>query len=126
MADAVFAGSWRIVWMSDWDQDYVDMEVPGHITFDKGSTGSFQFGLVQGQMDCRVDKQRERRIEFTWHGFDEGDEMTDRGHAEIKNGDLQGQPQGIRPRATALAGAPCNAWCLDGASDRGGPVVVSG
>lgn len=22
----------RIVWMSNWDQDYVDMEVPGHIT----------------------------------------------------------------------------------------------
>lgn len=91
MADAIFAGPWRIVWMSGWDQDYVDMEVPGHITFDKGSAGSFQFGLVQGQMDCRVDKQREQRIEFTWHGFDEGDELTGRGHAEIVDGDLQGR-----------------------------------
>lgn len=90
MADAVFAGPWRIVWMSGWDQDYVDMEVPGHITFDKGSAGNFQFGLVQGQMDCRSDKQQERRIEFTWHGFDEGDELTGRGHAAIVDSELQG------------------------------------
>lgn len=66
------------------------MEVPGHITFTKGSSGSFQFGLVQGQMDCCVDQQRDQHIEFTWHGFDEGDELTGRGYAEIVNGDLQG------------------------------------
>ena len=45
-----FTGPWRIVWMSGWDQDYVDMDVPGHITFETARSGSFQFGLVQGQM----------------------------------------------------------------------------
>ena len=49
-----FSGPWRIVWMAGWDQDYVDMEVPAHITFGSGRSGSFQFGLVQAQMDCRA------------------------------------------------------------------------
>lgn len=85
-----FASPWRIVWMSDWDQDCVDMEVPGHITFGTGRSGSFQFGMVQGQMDCQIDKRQDQRIEFTWHGFDEGDELTGRGHAEIVDCELQG------------------------------------
>lgn len=86
-----FTGPWRIVWMSNWDQDYVDVEVPGHITFKSGRSGSFQFGPVQGHMDCRSDVQHAQRIEFTWDGFDENDEMTGRGHAEIVEGELRGQ-----------------------------------
>jgi hypothetical protein len=62
-------GPWRIVWMSGWDQDYVDMEVPGHITFETAQSGSFQLGLVQGRMDCRIDRRQDRRIEFTWQGL---------------------------------------------------------
>ena len=85
-----FSGSWRIVWMSGWDQNYVDIEVPGHIIFSADRSGSFQFGLVQAQMDCKIDKRQGQRIEFTWHGFDEGDELTGRGHAEIVDGELHG------------------------------------
>lgn len=84
-----FSGSWRIVWMSGWDQDYVDMEVPGHFTFGASRSGDFQFGLVQAQMDCRI-RSKSPRIEFTWHGFDEGDELTGRGHADIVDGELRG------------------------------------
>ncbi len=84
-----FAGPWRIVWMSGWDQDYVDMEVPGHITFEIGHSGSFQFGLVQGQIDYRIDRRHDH-IEFTWDGFDEGDELAGRGDAEIVDGELHG------------------------------------
>jgi hypothetical protein len=84
------AGPWRIVWMSEWDQDYVDMDVPGHVTFGDRGSGSFQFGMVQGQMDCKPAGPSSQRIEFTWHGFDEGDELTGRGHAEIVDGELQG------------------------------------
>lgn len=82
-----FTGTWRIVWMSAWDQDYVDMEVPGHVTFETARSGHFQFGLVQGQMDCR---RRGRRVDFTWEGADEGDEMSGRGIAEIVDGELHG------------------------------------
>jgi hypothetical protein len=41
MKQNLFAGLWRIVWMSDWDQDYVNMEVPGHITFGKDLIGNW-------------------------------------------------------------------------------------
>lgn len=85
-----FTGPWRIVWMSGWDQDYVDMEVPGHITFETGRSGGFQFGLVQARMDCRIDGRHDQRIAFTWDGFDEGDELAGRGHAEIVDGELHG------------------------------------
>jgi len=82
-----FIGTWRIVWMEGWDQDYVDMEIPGYISFEKNNIGYFQFGLVQGQMDYRVNANR---VEFTWSGFDEGDEMSGRGYAEIENHELRG------------------------------------
>jgi hypothetical protein len=85
-----FISPWRIVWMRDWDQDYVDKDVPGHVTFGPGKSGSIQFGMVQGQMDCKVDGRQSRRIDFTWHGFDEGDELTGRGYAEIVDGELRG------------------------------------
>jgi hypothetical protein len=87
LANTSFIGTWRIAWMSGWDMDYVDMEVPGHVTFESRGTGSFQFGLVQGQLDCRV---KGRRVEFTWSGFDEGDELSGRGYAEIVDGELRG------------------------------------
>lgn len=84
-----FAGNWRIVWMSSWDQDYMDMDGPAHITFGPGRAGSFQFGMAQGQMDCKPAAQR-AHVDFTWHGFDEGTEHMGRGHARIVGGKLQG------------------------------------
>ena len=74
--------------MSGWDHDYVDMERPGHFTFTTARRGSFQFGLVQAEMDFRIGAHK--RIEFTWNGFDEGDELNGRGHAEIVDGELRG------------------------------------
>jgi hypothetical protein len=38
-------------------------------------------------MNCDVAIQC---IEFTWQGFDEGDEVSGRGHASIGNGELHG------------------------------------
>lgn len=75
--------------MSNWDQDYVDMDGPGHFTFGPGRVGSFQFGMVQGQMDCKLAAQQ-AHVDFTWHGFDEGTEHTGRGHARIVGRELQG------------------------------------
>lgn len=63
MLKSPFVGAWRIAWMSGWDQDYVDMEAPGRFTFKTSKSGSFQFGLIQAEMDCRI--ARQQRIEFT-------------------------------------------------------------
>jgi hypothetical protein len=87
MANNPFLATWRIVWMAGWDQDYVDMEVPGHFTFEKDGLGNFQFGLVQGQMDCRIDGDR---VDFTWDGCDECDDTSGRGCAEIVRNELHG------------------------------------
>jgi len=90
MTTSIFNGTWRITWMSAWDQDYMDLEGLGHITFSSGRSGSLRFGAMQAQMDCRAGPQTTQRIEFTWHGFDEGDEISGRGHADIVNDELRG------------------------------------
>ncbi|MFZ4629418.1 MAG: hypothetical protein ACOYNR_13905 [Blastocatellia bacterium] len=48
-----FAGKWHIVEMEVWDQDYVEMEVPGFIRIGSDGTGRFQFGLVSRDSEPR-------------------------------------------------------------------------
>ena len=55
-----FKGAWRIVWMSGWDQDYVDKDVPGHFTFGQGEAVNFQFGMVQGRWIARPTEKAPR------------------------------------------------------------------
>jgi hypothetical protein len=45
-AEKVVLGDWRITGTEVWDADYLDMEVPAHITLRADLTGQFQFGLV--------------------------------------------------------------------------------
>lgn len=64
---AAFIGKWRITEMEAWDQEFVDMEVAGHFTFARKDLGSFQFGLVQGEIDWRIEPaDRERRTARTY------------------------------------------------------------
>ncbi len=51
--ESSFLERWRITDMEMWGQDYMDMEVKAFIEFEPGDIGHFQFGLVQGYMDCR-------------------------------------------------------------------------
>jgi hypothetical protein len=82
-----FTGKWRIVWMQQWDQDYVDEEAPGHFTFAAHGMGSFRFGCVQGGMDVR---HRGDRADFSWCGMSEMTEVSGRGHAELKGDEMVG------------------------------------
>jgi hypothetical protein len=87
-----FTGKWRIAEMEVWDQDYVDMEVPGYIRIGSDGTGQFQFGLVSGDIDGRVEQfGSTQRFEFSWSGQDENDPACGRGWAVIKNGELNGR-----------------------------------
>ena len=87
-----FVGTWSIVEMEAWDQDYVNMEVQGHFTFKKNGTGHFQFGLVQGEMDCSAEIiDGKSRIEFSWEGQDELDPASGRGWAVIEKAELRGR-----------------------------------
>jgi hypothetical protein len=87
-----FTGKWRIVEMEAWDQDYVDMEVPGFISIDSAGTGQFQFGLVSGDIDGRVEPcDNAPSFDFSWSGQEVYDPFCGRGWAIIENGELNGR-----------------------------------
>jgi hypothetical protein len=88
----LFSGKWRIVEMEAWNLDYVDMKVPGYFRFGSDGTGQFQFGLVFGDMDGRVEQcGNAPRFEFSWSGQDENDPVCGRGWAVIENGEMNGR-----------------------------------
>ena len=75
-----FIGKWRIISMGNWDQDYVNIEEPGYIGFDKKDSGKLHFGLITAEIDYRiVDDSNEDKIEFTFAGVDEFDNICGRG-----------------------------------------------
>ena len=89
----LFEGRWRITWMDQWDQDYVDEEVEGFIEFEPKGLGSFQFGYVQGQADCRTSSRDGKpSVEFSWEGGDgaDGTPLTGRGWAVLAADELSG------------------------------------
>jgi hypothetical protein len=87
-----FAGKWRIAEMEVWDQDYVDMEVPGFIRIDSDGTGQLRFGLVSGEIDGRVEQcGNTPRFEFSWSGQEENDPACGRGWVIIEEGELRGR-----------------------------------
>lgn len=87
-----YVGKWRIIEMELWDQDFIDMETEGYFLFEKEEIGIFQFGLVRGTIDYRIKKNGEvERLEFTWEGQDENDEVMGRGWVVLKNDHLEGR-----------------------------------
>jgi hypothetical protein len=86
-------GRWRIVSMSTWDEDYLNAEVQAFIEFDAKDGGEFQFGYVQGTMDCRLTTRGEEpAVKWTWDGGDgaNGTPLTGRGWAVRQGEELHG------------------------------------
>lgn len=77
-----FVGYWRITWMEEWDQEFVDLIEPGHFHFDEDGLGFFMFGAVEGQVDYRLSDD-EQRVEFSWSGNDDGDIKSGRGWFQL-------------------------------------------
>ena len=78
--------------MDLWDQEAIDLLVPGFIEFGDDGTGEFGFIAVRGWMDCHPGERGGRAsVEFSWQGDDEGDEVSGRGWAVLADdGSLQG------------------------------------
>jgi hypothetical protein len=77
-------GRWRIVAMSNWDRDAIDLVEPGFIEFTRDGTGQFGFVAVNGWLDCHpVGRDGKPGVEFTWEGADEGDQVSGRGWAVL-------------------------------------------
>ena len=80
-------GRWRIVEADLWDRDYLDLVEPANITFGQNGRGEFAFGVVNATMELEYAK---RIVFFTWTGFDEGDEISGSGSAELDgNGTIE-------------------------------------
>src|SRR4051794_37192829 len=89
-SDSPFLGRWHIVSMSTWDKDYCNEEVQAYLEFDAKGSGSFQFGYVQGNLDCQLTTRcEEPAVEWTWDGSDgaDGTHMTGRGWAVLQGGE---------------------------------------
>lgn len=77
------SGRWRIVEMSEYERDAIDLVEPGFIEF-TGRTGQFGFIAVHGWLDCRpIERAGQTGVEFTWEGVDEGDQVSGRGWASL-------------------------------------------
>jgi len=86
-----FAGYWRIFSMSAWDDDYLDADGQAFIDFNDKGSGSFCFGYVHGEMDCRLTtRDGEPAVEWTWDGNDEMDPAQGRGWAVVNGDELHG------------------------------------
>lgn len=82
-------GRWRIVETNLWDKDYLDMLGPAHITFQANGRGEFAFGCVNATFDC---DHTARSVSFSWTGFDENDEVSGDGSADLDDdGTLEGE-----------------------------------
>jgi uncharacterized protein YndB with AHSA1/START domain len=83
-----YTGDWRIDEMELWEADYLNTEVEAFISIDERSDGQFQFGLVSGHMDGEViQRKTETRLEFTWEGNDECDEVAGSGWLQLRDDD---------------------------------------
>jgi hypothetical protein len=83
-------GRWRITWMEQWDQSFVDAEVEGFVRFDDDGSGEFQFGYVHGYLTYQVTEHNDRpAVVFTFEGNDEMDPCSGRGWA-LRKGDRIG------------------------------------
>ncbi|MBK1717814.1 hypothetical protein [Thiocystis violacea] len=81
-------GKWKITEMEQWDLHFIDEQGPGYFEFDANNHGSFMFGYVQGDMDFKESKgEKNPRIEYSWMGQDEMDEVGGRGDFEVISDD---------------------------------------
>ncbi len=73
--------------MELWDQDYVDMMGPGHVTIDDKGNGEFGFGVVNGYFRT---ESEQACIDSEWQGNDEMDEASGEIYASFEEGELRG------------------------------------
>jgi hypothetical protein len=75
-------GRWRIVEADLWDGDYLDLVEPAYLKIANGGRGEFAFGVVNATMEIEYSRSI---VFFRWSGFDEGDEVSGGGSAELQD-----------------------------------------
>ena len=88
----MYVSKWWIKEMELWDKEYIDLVAPGHFTIKSDGTGSFQFGAVEADIDCKVELvDGVERLEFSFEGADEGDPVSGRGWAQAEGKNMTGR-----------------------------------
>lgn len=70
--------------MELWDEEALDLVGPAFVDFAADGTGEVGFVVVRGILDWRHhDADDIARVDFTWSGTDDGDQVSGRGWAEL-------------------------------------------
>jgi hypothetical protein len=92
MDDTIFIGDWRIIETELWTREDLDLVAPATLSLHEDGGGRIAFIVVEAQVDYRtVVRDGLPAIEFSFHGFDEGDQVTGRGWAVLEDERLRGR-----------------------------------
>ena len=80
-SDNPVVGRWRIIEADLWDRDYLDLCGPATLVVKASGHGEIAFGAMQASLDVDYGPDE---IGFTWAGFDEMDEVSGTGSAELQ------------------------------------------
>ncbi len=83
----LFKGRWKIIWMEQWDQEYVNLCKGGHITIDEKGNGEFQFGTVDGSFQIALGQTY---FNSEWDGSAEMDEASGDIYGTLEGEELYG------------------------------------
>ena len=81
-ANCQLVGRWRIVEADIWDRDHLDLCGPATLTITAQGGGEIAFGALQAGLDIAYSRSS---VGFTWQGFDEMDEVSGEGSAELND-----------------------------------------
>jgi len=73
-------GRWRIFASDTWDEDYLDLVEHATINLGAEGRGELAVGCIQASLDLEYSRSV---VFFRFAGFDEGDEVTGSGTAEL-------------------------------------------
>ena len=86
-ADCELVGRWRITNADLWDRNYLDMAEPAYLQIGSNGSVEFAFGCVTASGELEYSRTI---VFFRWSGFDEGDEVSGDGSAELQdNGTIE-------------------------------------
>ena len=80
--DCQLIGRWRIVEADLWDRAHLDLVEPAMMTIGAHGRGEITFGAMQGALELEYARST---VFFTWAGFEEMDEVSGSGSAELQD-----------------------------------------
>jgi hypothetical protein len=80
--DCRLVGRWRIVEADLWDRDYLDLVTPATMTIGADGHGEIASGAMQASLELEYGRST---VFFTWAGFDEMDDVSGSGAAELQD-----------------------------------------